>query len=350
LSREQLSLFGIFESDLDQLIEHNSYQLQNFQEKLVTIFGGTGFIGKWLTASLINADIKLNLNLELKLYTRNKKQLILDLGEYNSRNYEIIEHDFSRNDPTSIQRSDYYFHLATSSSLRTGSSLSKNVYDTTMNVIHQTVKHLLPSTNAPVFIHASSGAVYGNAVKLQGLIKENAPVKISEKNSIYCNSKINAENLINEFTKKLLINGMNPRLFAFAGPHLALDEHFAIGNFLLNAVKGEDIIVKGNLETVRSYMYPADLVNWLVRLALNPTSSYLNFGSHYPITIGDLSKMVSNFTKNKRIKHLGTTLNFSSYVPSTTNARKQLRISEITPLSITIEKWIKWLKVSQHFR
>jgi nucleoside-diphosphate-sugar epimerase len=142
---------------------------------------------------------------------------------------------------------------------------------------------------------------------------------------------------------------MNPRLFAFAGPHLALDEHFAIGNFVLNAVKGEDIIVKGNPETVRSYMYPTDLINWLVRLALQPDTNYMNFGNDCPVTMNELSNTVRDFNKNKEIKHIGINPKFSSYVPSTINARTHLNISEITQLSISIDKWIKWLRVSKRF-
>ena len=344
-----MSYFDIFESDLDLLIENNPSQLYNFQDKTITIFGGTGFVGKWLTASLINADQKLDLNLKLRLFTRNKNQLLVNLGNSISNKYEVIEADFARLDPIDIQSSNYYFHLATSSSIRTGSNLEKNVFESTVNVINQTVKNLSPSTNAPVFIHASSGAVYGEALRSKGLIEEKPSVIISNKNSFYCNSKITAENLIDKYTRNLLIKGMNPRLFAFAGPHLALDEHFAIGNFVLNAVKGEDIIVKGNPETTRSYMYPTDLINWLVRLALEPGTDYMNFGNDRSITIDELSKMIKDFNKNKGIKHIGINPELSSYVPSTVNARNHLNISEIIPLSTSIDKWIKWLRVSKKF-
>jgi nucleoside-diphosphate-sugar epimerase len=271
------------------------------------------------------------------------------LGNSISDKYEIIEADFARLDPIDIQSSNYYFHFATSSSIRTGSNLEKNVFESTVNVINQTVKNLSPSTNAPVFIHASSGAVYGEALRSKGLIEEKPSVIISNKNSFYCNSKITAENLIDKYTRNLLIKGMNPRLFAFAGPHLALDEHFAIGNFVLNAVKGEDIIVKGNPETVRSYMYPTDLINWLVRLALEPGTDYMNFGNDHSITIDKLSKMIKDFNKNKGIKCIGINPEFSSYVPSTVNARNHLNISKIIPLSTSIDKWIKWLRVSKKF-
>ncbi len=347
--REKISYFGIFESDLDLLIENNPSQLYNFQDKTITIFGGTGFVGKWLTASLINADQKLDLNLNLRLFTRNKKQLLVNLRNSSTNKYEIVEVDFAKSNPIDIQSSDYYFHLATSSSIKTGSNLEKNVYESTVNVINQTVKNLSPSTNAPVFIHASSGAVYGEALSSKGLIEEKPSVIISNKNSLYCNSKVTAENLIDKYSRNLLIKGMNPRLFAFAGPHLALDEHFAIGNFVLNAVRGEDIIVKGNPETVRSYMYPTDLINWLVRLALEPSTSYMNFGSDSPITIDELSKIIKDFNQSKGIKYIAMNSKFTSYVPSTINARKHLNISEIIPLSTSIDKWMKWLRMSQQY-
>lgn len=343
------SIFDIFEEELDQLIYNNSHFLHQFKNKCISIFGGTGFVGKWLTGCLINADLKLNLNLELKLYTRNKKDFMKSISNFLHKNYQIIEVNFATNNFIDISKSDYYFHLATSSNIKTGSNNNTNVSNSTINVINSTIKNLETSKNPPIFIHASSGAVYGDMKKHKRPVLEQHSVKIGSRNSIYCNTKIKAEKLIQKYSDESLIVGLNPRLFTFTGPHLVLDEHFAVGNFISNALRGESIIIKGDPTTVRSYMYPTDLIQWLIRLALKPTNDYLNFGSDYPVTLNELAILIGKITGNRKIEYLSNKSEYSYYVPSTYNARKNLEIDKILSLDNSIEKWIRWLKDNKSY-
>jgi dTDP-glucose 4,6-dehydratase len=136
---------------------------------------------------------------------------------------------------------------------------------------------------------------------------------------------------------------MNPRLFTFAGPHLVLDEHFAIGNFVQNLLSNENIVVKGNSETLRSYMYPTDLIIWFLKLAFNPTQKYLNFGVDKEVKIGTLAEIIASLGKVKVVKYLNEESIYSSYVPSTETARKHLNIDSTISLETSLEKWIDWL-------
>jgi nucleoside-diphosphate-sugar epimerase len=86
---------------------------------------------------------------------------------------------------------------------------------------------------------------------------------------------------------------VNSRCFAFVGPGLPLDGHFAIGNFLRDALAGTPIRMSSSGAAVRSYLYGADLAVWLLLLLLEaPAGAAINVGSDQPLSIFDLAQRV----------------------------------------------------------
>ena len=88
---------------------------------------------------------------------------------------------------------------------------------------------------------------------------------------------------------------MIARVFSVYGPHQPLDSHFAIGNFIADALAGEPVTVRGDGSPVRSYLYGADLAGarfaCLVRGA--PAAAY-NVGGSDPVRLGDLAALVAS--------------------------------------------------------
>jgi dTDP-glucose 4,6-dehydratase len=188
----------------------------------------------------------------------------------------------------------------------------------------------------------NSGAIYGK--QITRLRSENDLPTTLESNP-YIESKLGADEILSKAELQGLIDFQSPRLFAFGGPLLPLNEHFAIGNFLANGLQNQKIEVRGNPGTTRSYMYPADLVKILLLLPSFQTKDPINIGSEASITMSDLAGLISNLTSRKGIYFSNPKTEINYYVPSTSNLNRLFNGSKITPIEILLEKWIAWLEL-----
>src|SRR5260370_33188789 len=82
-------------------------------------------------------------------------------------------------------------------------------------------------------------------------------------NSAYGEGKRMAELLCAIYRKSYGIETKIARGFAFVGPYMQLDTHFAIGNFVSDSLAGQCIEVRGDGTPLRSYLYASDLMVWL---------------------------------------------------------------------------------------
>jgi dTDP-glucose 4,6-dehydratase len=138
---------------------------------------------------------------------------------------------------------------------------------------------------------------------------------------------------------------MIARCFAFVGPHLPLDAHFAIGNFIRDVMKGEPIKVK-NGSPYRSYLYAADLAIWLWTILFKGEVCHpYNVGSDQEITIADLARSVAS-TLGGSVLPSDSISNFnalaSRYVPSADRAVSELKLMAWTEMNESIQKTATW--------
>ncbi len=147
-----------------------------------------------------------------------------------------------------------------------------------------------------------------------------------------------------------------PRCFAFLGPYLPLDIHFAAGNFLNAILNHRPIEIGGDGTPLRSYMYPSDLMTWLFKALLKPQNSPINIGSDQPISIADLALKIHqigciyfpNRTEIKEpikiAKKPDPNVPVQRYVPSTQLAKESLSVVLKVDLDKAIHKTLDWLK------
>jgi dTDP-glucose 4,6-dehydratase len=197
----------------------------------------------------------------------------------------------------------------------------------------------------PIFCNLSSGAVYGRKQLNEGVAKEQSlPLDaFAQDLNDYGKIKVELELEVEKLTNSGHIAGSNPRLFAFSGPGLSLNAHFAIGNFMNNAIKGEEIYIKGNPNTQRSYLYPTDLVVWLMNVMVKPTLNPIHIGSESLISISTLAEKISEMFSSPRVSTGDDSAELSIYAPDTSKTRSYLNVFEEVSLNESLIRWKNWL-------
>jgi dTDP-glucose 4,6-dehydratase len=137
------------------------------------------------------------------------------------------------------------------------------------------------------------------------------------------------------------------RCFAFVGPYLPLDIHYAIGNFIRDAMKGSPIVIKGDGTPYRSYLYAADLAIWLWTIFLQAESCRpYNVGSENAISIHELAELVRVVVNPdiqiKQMQAMKSGEKAQRYVPSVKRAEKELLLNCCVPLEESIKFTQNW--------
>ncbi len=338
----KLGIAGLPEEDLNLICVHSDPAIEVLRDKEILIYGGTGFIGTWLTAALLHADQQFNLNIKIKVITRNHRKAINKFGIYKS-NIQFHQHDLALTEPRDDLTADIVFIASTPTNASTGSLNTQDIFQASRNVVSHTTRVRSRILGKPLIIHLSSGAVFGKQ-SMDYLFRNELDSVDEDSEEPYCQAKLVIENGLRSAHAQGTIDYQTPRLFAFLGPGLPLNSHFAIGNFVFDGMQKRKIHVKGNPITRRSYLYPTDLIEVLFQTLLLKEPIPFNIGSNTGITISDLAQKVSSMTSNLGVKFSNPENDPSNYVPSTVNMNKNIKKSSYLDLDTSLEKWINWLK------
>jgi len=198
------------------------------------------------------------------------------------------------------------------------------------------------------FLFTSSGAVYGKQPSEMTHISEDyngAPDCLNPK-SAYGEGKRAAEMLCTLYFNQYSVPVKIARCFAFVGPYLPLNAHFAIGNFILNTLNGQNIIIKGDGTPYRSYLYAADLITWLLTILLKgENNKAYNVGSDRDITIKELAEKIQSFNtkiKVRVLKEAYNKVNVERYVPSISLIKDELSLNISYNLVKSIKRTINY--------
>ena len=305
------------------------------------ITGGTGFVGKALLEATRSSDYLGTIT----IVARNQPLFMppgITFCHWNLLDECPLEANF-----------DLLIHAATPAIIDVANPFI--THETSLLTMTNLISFAEQHKRAPRILFASSGAVYGDRSGDSSRIEESwDPIASAVSLSEYGRGKLMAEEMLRDACQAGKCESIIARLFAFSGRFLPLDQHFAIGNFVGQAALERCITVRGDGQSIRSYLDSADMASWMITAALGGTSdSPLHIGSERSTTIAELATLVAQiaetrFNQEIQVEILGQKSaidGVQTYVPSTQLTRQELSVRETIDLENSIMNMFEYSNI-----
>jgi dTDP-glucose 4,6-dehydratase len=338
--------------DMNHIFEHTTRLWEDIRGQNIFITGGTGYFGCWLLETLTRVNDRLNLAAKATVLSRNPNAFINKAPHLaNHPSVHLIQGDVR---DFQFPRGEYrlVIHAATEASARLNRENPLLMFETIVEGTRR-VLEFARTHGTREFLLTSSGAVYGEQPPEMTHIPEDylgAPDPMDLEGA-YGGGKWSAEVLCRLYAHRFGLETKIARCFAQIGPYLPLDIHYAIGNFIRDAMRGDPILVNGDGTPVRSYLYAADLAIWLWTILIKgqPCHPY-NVGSERSISIAELADLVRRqiAPRSKVViaRQAEPSPRRRRYVPSIERARSALKLETWIPLEEAIKRTAAWLKAA----
>ena len=340
--------FPLPQDDLDLAIALTPGFWSHFGGARLFITGGTGFIGSWLVQCIQRANDRGLSHINLVVLTRDV-----------NRARQQAPHMFERGDTTLVAGDvidfsaqlgalDLCIHAATDVGDPGKALDARKVFDSIVLGTRR-VLDFADAHGVSRFLLASSGAIYGpQPPELERMAEgyPGAPDPL-QATAAYANGKRAAEWLASSRAAQAGFSVVIARIFALLGPGMPLNGSFAAGNFIRDVLAGDPIRIQGDGRTLRSYLYMADLVAWLLRILESGASGQaFNVGSEHAVSICELAQGIAQAAQVDAKLEIAQSSNSNllppRYVPDTGKARQALQLTECTPMHAALTKTIQW--------
>ena len=258
----------------------------------IFITGGTGFFGCWLLETLLWANDRHALGATAVVLTRNPEAFVAKAPHLARHSAVSMHRGDVRRFTFPAGAFSHVVHAGMDASTGLDAREPRTMFDMMVNGTAR-VLELARERGASRFLHVSSGSVYGRQLPVDAVTEDYpAAPDASDARAMHGEAKRAAEMLC-AINAGGVLQPTVARCFAFVGPYLPLDAHFAVGNFIRDALAGGPVRVAGDGTAIRSYLYASDLAVWLWTILLRGrTMRPYNVGSSEAITIRALAELI----------------------------------------------------------
>ncbi len=306
--------------------------------KRILVTGGAGFLGSHLCDRLVNAghDVICLDN----LFTSQKTNILHLL---NKPNFEFIRHDVTV--PIFLEVDEIYNLACPASPVHYQYNAIKTIKTSVMGAIN--MLGLAKRTRAKIF-QASTSEIYGEPhvhPQVESYWGNVNPIGVR---SCYDEGKRCAETLFFDYHRMNNVNIRVVRIFNTYGPRMHPYDGRVVSNFIMQAIRGEDLTIYGDGSQTRSFCYCDDLIEGFIRLMNGPDSFVgpVNLGNPGEFTMKQLAEAVIELTGSKsKLIHLPRPADDPTQRrPDITLAKKHLGWEPKVPLREGLMKTIEYFR------
>ena len=265
--------------------------------KRILITGGAGFVGSHLCEELLNRGNEV---ICLDNYFTGSKQNITHLLD--NHNFEVIRHDITM--PVFLEVDEIYNLACPASPIHYQYNGIKTIKTSVMGAIN--ALGLAKRTKAKI-LQASTSEIYGDPDIHPQPESYWGNVNTLGPRACYDEGKRCAETLFMNYHMQNNVRIKIARIFNTYGPRMHPNDGRVVSNFIVQALKGNDITVFGDGSHTRSFQYVNDLISGLIKLMATPDSftGPVNIGNPIEVSVGDLAEKIIRMTGSKsKIVHM----------------------------------------------
>ncbi len=259
--------------------------------KRILVTGGAGFLGSHLCERLVGDGHDV---VCIDNFHTGAKANILHLMD--NPYFEVIRHDVTF--PLSLEVDQIYNLACPASPVQYQFDPVQTIRTSVLGAIN--VLDLAKRVKARVF-QASTSEVYGDPTEHPQTEAYRGNVNTIGPRACYDEGKRCAETLFFDYHRQYGLEIRVARIFNTYGPRMHPNDGRVVSNFIVQALRGEDITIYGEGQQTRSFCYVEDLIEGIVRLMGAPGSvcGPINLGNPHEMTIRELAEQVLDLVGSK---------------------------------------------------
>jgi len=256
----------------------------------ILVTGGAGFLGSHLCTRLLSMGNEV---ICVDNYYTGSKRNIEHL--FGNSNFEVIRHDVTF--PLYLEI-DGIFNLACPASPM---HYQRNPVQTLKTSVHGAINILgLAKRTGARVLQASTSEVYGDPKMSPQPESYWGNVNPIGLRSCYDEGKRAAETLFFDYHREYKVDIRVARIFNTYGPKMAMDDGRVVSNFIVQALRNQDLTVYGDGSQVRSFCYVDDLITGLTSLFFKEdVFEPVNLGNPAPVNMAELAREIIEMTHSK---------------------------------------------------